>query len=65
MPRFTVPDDDEFGQKYIKNHPENRIVFVLNGAQKPIKTVEGEELLYPTKFQLVLFPNGDVKGREL
>ena len=65
MPSFSIPDNDEFAKKYILNHPENKIVFVLNSAQRPIKTVEGEDLLVPTRFTLVFLPNGDVKGREL
>ena len=55
MPSFSVPDNDEFAKKYILNHPENEIVFVLEAGREPIKTVDGRELIYPTRFQLVFF----------
>ena len=66
MPSLNVPDNDEFTKKYVLNHPENKIYFLIKQVQKPATLTTGEEILTGVHaFQMIVLPDGSVKAREI
>jgi hypothetical protein len=62
--------DDEFAQKHYR--PENKVYNLINGknglvATEPVETKDGRWINLPISggFQIIILPDGTIKGRKI